>query len=294
MQCTSICDTLSQREHHRCLLMKRTFLSKLNTNGVYYIIGALLLLPGVPLYQLLVLVPEGYSDALAAAGPGHFGPYLAWINTHTFQFIGYRLVLIIAFALVLSLPFTLFRIIVAQEVLGYEEDEEEEAGEDPQEESGQEDKPESRFDEAWRGKGYAVIAAWSGLFGIILYALGTLAGTIYTVGIAASFSLSLPDSFSTFSSFFTIITNTAGGGLLALACLFFGAVIARRGLNLWPGIWVAFGYAALALAALFSGSAVATANSPLGGQAALTTAAILGFALWVLWLGVMLVRLRPE
>jgi hypothetical protein len=276
--------------------MKRTFISKLNTNGVYYIIGALLLLPGVPLYQLLVLVPEGYSDALAAAGPGHFGPYLAWINTHTFQFIGYRLMLIIAFALVLSLPFTLFRIIVAQEVLGYEEDEEEEAGEDPQEESGQEDKPESRFDEAWRGKGYAVIAAWSGLFGIILYALGALAGTIHLLASASIYTphTPMPDNFAVLSSVFAITTNTAGGGLLALACLFFGAIIGSRGRRLWPGIWVAFGYMALALAALFSGSAVAVANTPTGGQAAITTSAILCFAIWVLWLGIMLVRLKPE
>ncbi len=293
--------------------MKRTFLSKLNTNGVYYIIGALLLLPGVPLYQLLVLVPEGYSDALAAAGPGHFGPYLAWINTHTSQFIGYRLVLIIAFALVLSLPFTLFRIIVAQEVLGYEEDEEEEADEDAQEEPGEDDKPavgagversgvgelvsaRAGFAEAWRGKGYAVIAAWSGLFGIILYALGTLAGTIHLLASASIYTphTTVPVNFAVLSSIFAITTNTAGGGLLALACLFFGAIIASRGRRLWPGIWVAFGYMALALAALFSGSAVAVANTPTGGQAAITTSAIICFAIWVLWLGIMLVRLKPE
>ncbi len=268
--------------------MKRTFLSRLHRNGVYYLIGALLLLLGVPLFQFLVLIPQGYSEALAASESGHFTTYLAWINSHVVSFVAYRSVLVIAFGLLFNLPFTLFRIIVAQEILG--------SGEEPEEEEKEKEKAGEGAlpSDAWRGKGYAVIAAWSGLFGIILYALGTLAGTIYAVSIAASFSASLPDSFSAFSSLFTIITNTAGGGLLALACLFFGAVIARRGLNLWPGIWVAFGYVALALAALFSGSAVATASSPQGGQAALTTAAILGFALWVLWFGVMLVRLKPE
>jgi len=268
--------------------MKRTFLSRLHRNGVYYLIGALLLLLGVPLFQFLVLIPQGYSEALAASESGHFTTYLAWINSHVVSFVAYRSVLVIAFGLLFNLPFTLFRIIVAQEILG--------SGEEPEEEEKEKEKAGEGAlpSDAWRGKGYAVIAAWSGLFGIILYALGTLAGTIYAVSIAASFSASLPDSFSAFSSLFTIITNTAGGGLLALACLFFGAVIARRGLNLWPGIWVAFGYVALALAALFSGSAVATASSPQGGQAALTTAAILGFAIWVLWFGVMLVRLKPE
>src|SRR5215469_16437144 len=284
------------RENITGAFMKRTFLSRLHRNGVYYLIGALLLLLGVPLFQFLVLIPQGYSEALAASESGHFTTYLAWINSHIVSFVAYRFVLAIAFGLLFSLPFTLFRIIVAQEIL--------EPGEEPEKEGNAQQKATEEKEEtagegtlptdAWRGKGYAVIAAWSGLFGIILYALGTLAGTIYTVSSAASFTASLPASFSAFSSLFTIITNTVGGGLLALACLFFGAVIARRGLNLWPGIWVAFGYAALALAALFSGSAVATANSPMGGQAALTTAAILGFALWVLWFGVMLVRLKPE
>jgi len=275
--------------------MKRTLLSRLHRNGVYYLIGALLLLLGVPLFQVLVLIPQGYSQALTASKSGHFTTYLAWINSHVVSFAAYRIVLAIAFGLLFSLPFTLFRIIVAQEILGPGEEPEEE--ESAQQEAAEEKETAGEGalpTDAWRGKGYAVIAAWSGLFGILLYALGTLAGTIYTVSSAASFTASLPASFSTFSSLFTIITNTVGGGLLALACLFFGAVIARRGLNLWPGIWVAFGYAALALAALFSGSAVATANSPMGGQAALTTAAILGFALWVLWFGAMLVRLRPE
>src|SRR5215471_1802343 len=137
--------------------MNRTFLAKLHTNGIYYIIGALLLLPGVPLYQLLVLAPQGYSDAFTSASSGHFGPYLAWIHSHVGQFIGSRLLLILAFGLVFSLPFTLFRIIIAQEVLGYEEDEEEVMEEDVQEQPGEEDKEESEdvFAEAWRGKSYA-------------------------------------------------------------------------------------------------------------------------------------------
>jgi len=275
--------------------MKRTFLAKLHTNGIYYIIGALLLLPGVPLYQLLVLAPQGYSDALTSASSGHFGPYLAWIHSHIGQFIGSRLLLILAFGLLFSLPFTLFRIIIAQEVLGYEEEAMEE---DVQEQPEEEDKEESEdvFAEAWRGKSYAVIAAWSGLFGIILYGLGTLAGSIHLVFSASTYTpqASIEYNIAELASVFVILTNTAGGGLLALACLFFGAIIASRGLRLWPGIWVAYGYMALALAALFSGSAVSVANTPMGGQAALTTSAILGFALWVFWFGVMLVRLKPE
>ena len=99
--------------------MKRTFLSKLQRNGLYCTIGAFLLLLGVPLYQYLILIPSGYSNAIASQG---VAPH--WINTHILQFLGYRVLLIAGFALIISLPFTLFRIIVAQEILGrdYEKD----------------------------------------------------------------------------------------------------------------------------------------------------------------------------
>ena len=278
-------------------MKKRSFLSRLHTNGTYYLVGALLLLLGVPLYQFLVLIPQGYNDALAATSRGHFTAYLVWIGNHEVQFIGYRALLAIAFALLLSLPFTLFRIIVAQEVLGREEDEEGqvEDEEEGSEETEQTDKTESTATLNWRGKGFAVLAAWGGLFGIILYILGIVASTIYLASAGAQFIVSKPgEAATTIQAILSIITNTAGGGLLALSCLFFGAMIARSGIKLWPGIWVAFGYMALALAALFSGSAVEVATAPTLGQAALTTPAILLFALWVLWFGWMLVRLKPE
>jgi len=77
---------------------KRTFLTKLRVNGAYYIIAALLLLVGVPLYQLFVLLPQGYADALASAAKGSFSTYLLWIGQHPGQFLGYRALLVISFA----------------------------------------------------------------------------------------------------------------------------------------------------------------------------------------------------
>lgn len=289
--------------------MKRSFLSKLRTNGSYYIIGALLLLIGVPLYQLAILGPEGYGDAISSAGKGAFVPYLLWLNAHIVQFLGYRVLLIIAFAFLFSLSFTLFRIIVAQEILGAED----ETVESMEELAEAEDRDETTEDEAgedmeapettdgmppyaWRGRGFAVLAAWGGLGGIICSIIGTLLSTLYLFIIGSDFNnhMPVPGSFSTLSGAFDVLTYTVGGGLLALACLFFGAIIARRGRNLWPGIWVAFSYLAIATAALLSGSAVAVVSAPAQGQAPLTTPAILLFALWVLWLGIMLVRLKPE
>ena len=290
---------------------KRNFLSKLHANGVYYSISGCILLLGIPLYQLLVLIPQGYSVALASASNGNFTAYLVWIGKHSVQFVAYRALLILAFALLLSLPFTLFRIIVAQEILGREEEEEEESEtvetEEAQEETENEDQEELESDAmpafAWRGKGYAVVAAWAGLFGIILFVLGMLASTIYLYIVGAPFAtpvspnltvMNCAPTCTSLSSTFTIIANTAGSGLLALSCLFFGAMIARSGRNLWPGVWVAFSYMALAIAAILSGSSVEIASASTAGQAALTTPAILLFALWVLWFGIMLVRLKPE
>lgn len=283
--------------------MARTYVAKLNTKGIYYVIGAFLLLLGVLLYQLLVLIPQGYSDALTAASNGQLSVYLLWLRSHLAQFLGYRILLLIAFAALITFPFTLFRIIIAQELLGnVAEEVQSSGGEEMATETLEEDEMAKRDesngmpDDAWRGKGFAVLAAWAAFLGIIAYVLGTLASSIYLVAVSNGFTAHtpLPIGFSAISSTFTIISNTVGGGLLALGCLFFGAIIARRGRSLWPGMWIAFGYVGVAVGALFSGSAVAVVSTPIEGQAVLTAPAILLFALWTLWFGFMLVRLKAE
>ncbi len=277
--------------------MRRNLLARLRTNGTYYIISALLLLLGIPLYQLWVLVPTGFTAALNGSSS-----YFAWIGSHSVTFLGYRALLLIAFALLWTLPFSLYRIIVAQEIMGQQEreaaEQEEEESEEVVEEGNEgegtpalEDEEEGEQDGmpafAWRGKGFAVLAAWSGILGIGLYLLGAAIGTFYLVTFSASAS-------STLSSIFTILTDTVGFALLALSALFFGSMIVRAGRNLWPGIWVAFGWAAFLVTLLLAASAVATAGAPVAGQNALATPATFLLALWVLWLGIMLVRLKPE
>jgi len=278
------------------IAMKRTFLAKLHRKGLYCIIGALLLLVGIPLYQFLILIPSGYSNALATQSLA-----LHWINTHSFLFLGYRALLFAGFAFMISMPFTLFRIIVAQEILGREVDEQENDDREEVVQDEAEDQSDNHLEDgmpafAWRGKGFAVLAAWSGLFGLLCLALGILVSTLYLVISSAS----LPsiatnlENAAPLTGFFAILSYTVGGELLALSCLFFGAVIARSGLKLWPGIWVAFAYIALAIAVLFSVSAAEVAFAPVTGQSLITTFAILLFSVWVLWFGVMLVRLKPE
>ena len=288
--------------------MKRSFLARLRSNGTSYIFSALLLLAGIPAYQTLVLAPTGYTNALTAASVGVQGVYIVWIGAHNLPFLIYRALLVLAFALLLSFPFSLFRIIVAQELMGQQEREEEEENdddddiEDGEEGMGDDVEIEDESDDqsgmpryAWRGKGFAVIAAWSGMIGLVVYIAGTVMSTIYLTSISDNVAnATLTGTNILLISIFAILTNTVGVGFLTLATLFFGATIARAGGRLWPSVWVYFGYGALAVAALLSGSAVGVASSPASGQAPLTAPAILLFALWILWLGIMLVRLKPE
>ncbi|MEO7018664.1 MAG: hypothetical protein ABI234_00750, partial [Ktedonobacteraceae bacterium] len=287
--------------------MKRSFLGKLQRTALASLVGALLLLVVVPVLQLAVLGPQGYETALATPHAS-----LLWIAGHIQLFLLYRLALLLGFILLLGLPFALFRIIVAQEIVGraeikaedkaeadreeYDEDEDEDDIEEYDEgddEEEYEDEDESADDEelaengmpafAWRGKGFAVIAAWTGAIGLLLLVGGTLASTIYLWSSASSVSAQVPDNFAGVSSFCAVLTYTVGGGLLALALIFFGIVIARSGRKLWPDSWVAFGYIALAIGAIASGSAVQVALAPTGGQASLTTPTILLFSIWSLW-----------
>lgn len=287
--------------------MKRSIVARLRSNGLYYLMSALLILLAAPLYQIIVLGPTGFAAALSATGNGRYTAYLVWIGAHTTEFIIYRLILIGAFALLISFPFALYRIIVAQEIMGQQELAEEEttADEEEAEDQVEDQKMKGTEDEtsesegmpeyAWRGKGFAVLAAWLGLIGLVIYVVSALISTFYFISAGNPYATGAAIStVTTFSTVFAISTNTAGTGLLGLGVLFFGAMIVRTGRNLWPDVWVNFGYAALFVAALLCISAIGVVSAPGGGQSTLTTIATLLFGIWILWLGVMLVRLKPE
>lgn len=281
--------------------MKRSLLARLQKTAFANLSGALLLLLIVPILQILVLGPQGYNTALISPQAN-----LAWIQGHTALFLLYRLVLLLGFALLLTMPFALFRIIIAQEIVGRAELAREEAiaddsGEDDAD--GVEGKTEEVEDEknalppfAWRGKGFAVIAAWTGFLGLLLIVVGILLTSIYlwSSGSIVSAQAPLPGNYASVTSLFAILTYTIGGGLLALSCIFFGFVIARSGRRLWPDSWVAFGYIGLAIGAIASGSATQVALAPTAAQASLTTPTILLFAAWSLWFSIMVVRLKAE
>lgn len=281
--------------------MKQSFLGKLQRTALLNLIGALFLLLVVPLLQLLVLGPQGYETTFATPRSS-----LVWMQGHLPLFLLYRLALLLGFILLLGLPFAFFRIIVAQEIVGRAElgeeiaDEtvtnEDEVSVSSQEQATSEAEPDGLPPFAWRGKGFAVIAAWAGLLGLGLIVGGALGSTIYLWSSAGTLTSQapLPDNFALVSSLFSVLAYTIGGGFLALACIFFGIVIARSGRRLWPDSWVAHGYTGIAIGAITSGSAVQVALAPTGGQASLTTPAILLFAVWSLWFSLMIVRLKPE
>jgi len=288
--------------------MKRSLLARLRTNGTLYLISALLLVLGVPFYQAFVLEPAGFSSTLNATGistpQSVASAYLVWIHGHNGLFLGYRTLLILAFALILTLPFSLYRIIVAQEILGQQEDAADDATEEGAEASTQDDKEPvfvTTTDSgmpafAWRGKGFVVLAAWLGTTGLLLYVLGTLASTFYLTIASAQVTsvIEVSESVIALSGILTIITNTVGIGSLGLGILFCGAMISRTGTNLWPGSWVILGYTALLVGALLCISAIAVATATSGSQGLLNTVGTFLFALWTFWLGLMLTRLQPE
>ena len=146
---------------------------------------------------------------------------------------------------------------------------------------------------AWRGKGFVVLAAWLGTAGLLLYVLGTIISTLYLTITSGNTGV-ISESVVSLSGILTIITNTVGIGLLGLGMLFFGAMISRTGLNLWPGVWVAIGYIAILVGALLCIGAIAAATAGGGSEGLLNTAATFLFALWIFWFGLMLIRLKAE
>jgi hypothetical protein len=290
--------------------MKRSLLSRLRTNGAMYLISAVLLILGVPAYLAFILEPTGFSSALSGQAQGTAPTdfvghtYFFWIQGHSALFLGYRILLLLPFALILTLPFSLYRIIVAQEILGQQEPPANDIAEDDKEidtENKKESASVATTDGempafAWRGKGFAVLATWLGTAGLVLYVLGTIVSTFYlTISSAhVTSGRDVADSVIWWAGTFTIITNMVGIGLLGLGLLFFGAMISRTGMNLWPGIWVVLGYLAILVGALLCIGAIAAVTAAGGSQGILNTVATFLFALWTFGLGLILTRLRPE
>jgi hypothetical protein len=234
-------------------------IARLKLQGIYSVLAGLILLVGVPIYQAAILGPAGYrSPADAAFSQGDYGPLLGWIGNHSSAFIFFRILELIAFLLIIRLPFALHR--------------------------------------ALRAYGPA-LARWmlaGGLGGLVLFAGMIALSTVSFINAAAQYSQQSPSSAaakdiaSSFNGLYGVEglgQNTLGGILLTIFLLCASLLIARSGKL--SNLLVYFG---LLVAALMAALAFLFAISPPSAQTQLTTPALASFAVWLIWLGILLTR----
>jgi uncharacterized membrane protein len=235
-------------------------IARLKLQGFYSLLAGAILLLGVPIYQAVVLAPAGYhAPSDTAFSKGDYGPLLLWIAGHGSEFIIFRCIELVAFLLMLRLPLALYR--------------------------------------ALRSRG-TTLARWmvvSGLGGLVLFAAMIALSTFTFVNTAASYSQAHEGSaaaqniLTSFNGFYGIEAlgqNTLGGFLIAIFLLCASLLIARSGKL--SNLLVYFG---LLAAALMAALALLFAVSPPSAQTQLNTPALASFAVWLIWLG-MLLNLR--
>ena len=233
--------------------------ARIKLQGFYSLLAGFVLLVGVPIYQSVVLGPAGYRGPSDMAFTHEdYGPLLSWIGIHSNAFIVFRLLEIIAFFLIIRLPFALHRAL----------------------------KPYGRTLARWMLAG--------GLGGLALFVAMIALSTVSFINAAADYSSQAPSSAaargiaSSFSSLYgmeALAQNTAGGALLAIFLLCASLLIARSGKL--SNLLVYFG---LLVAALMAGLALLFAVSPPEAQTQLTTPALASFAIWLIWLAMLLIQ----
>lgn len=242
-------------------------IARLKLQGFYSLLAGAILLLGVPIYQAVVLAPAGYrAPSDTAFSKGDYGPLLLWIAGHGSDFIIFRCIELVAFLLMLRLPLALYR--------------------------------------ALRARG-TTLARWmvvSGLGGLALFAAMIALSTFTFVNTAASYSQArggsaaaqnILTSFNGFYGLEALGQNTLGGFLIAIFLLCASLLIARSGKL--SNLLVYFG---LLAAALMAALALLFAVSPPSAQTQLNTPALASFAVWLIWLGMLLnlraARLVPD
>ncbi len=231
--------------------------ARIKLQGIYSLLAGFILLVGVPIYQSAVLGPAGYrGPSDTAFTHSDYGPLLGWIGLHSNAFIVFRLLEIIAFFLIIRLPIALHRSL----------------------------------------KSYGhTLARWmlaGGLVGLALFVAMIALSSVSFINAAADYSqapssAAARDVASNFAGLYGVEAlgqNTLGGALLAIFLLCANLLIARSGKL--SNLLVYFG---LLVAALMASLAVLFAISPPDAQTQLTTPALASFAIWLIWLGILLI-----
>lgn len=226
--------------------------------GYYALLAGALLLFVVPLYQLTVLAPTGYTAALApAADHRDFAPLLAWLVNHTAASRGYRLLQLAPFLLALTFPraVALF----------------------------------TGMTNSWR----QLIMIWAGRVGFALFALALILGLFTSGGSAAAYANAPTDAqraavAASYANAFAIETllSHVGGGLLVALFL----ALASHDLRLVRPIPAAFRLFGYFIAALLLVTALFYALAPGQVETPTSTVTLFGLALWFIGLGVVFLR----
>jgi hypothetical protein len=231
--------------------------------GYYALVAGTLLLFVVPLYQLTVLAPTGYTDALTpAADHRDFAPLLAWLVNNLAASRGYRLLQLAPFLLALTFPHAV-----------------------------------ALLTGVTNGRRQLVMA-WAGRIGFALFALALILGLFTSGGSAAAYAnatteaqrAAVAGSYANAFAIETLLAHVAGGALVALFL-----ALASHDLRLVRPVPTAFRLFGYFVAALLVVTALFYALAPGQVETPTSTVTLFGLALWFIGLGIVFLRqTRPS
>jgi hypothetical protein len=235
-------------------------LARTRLRGGYAILAGILLLLGVPLFQSLVLVPIGYVTAVnAIVAHQDFGPLLSWAAAHPGESRLFRVVEVVPFLLAMGLPGPLSSILWAEASTGRH------------------------------------LAAWLGRIGFALFALALFIGMFTSAASATSYVHAQSESvrqaialdYAGHYALETLLSRILGGICLTVFLVLVSLRMVRvRRFPLW------FGVIGVLCAALQATTAVFFAFGPTHATTPTAGLAFIALALWLLVVGVFLVRTR--
>jgi hypothetical protein len=231
--------------------------------GYYALVAGALLLFIVPLYQLTILAPSGYTTALAPAVEHRdFAPLLAWLVAHLWASRGYRLLQLAPFLLALTFPRAVALL--------------------------------TAMTNSWR----QLIMIWAGRIGFTLFALALILGLFTSASSAAAYASATTDaqraavaaSYANAFAIETLLSHVAGGLLVALFL-----ALASHDLRLVRPIPLTLRLFGYFVAALLVVTALFYALAPGQVEAPTSTVTLFGLALWFIALGLVFLRqTRPN
>lgn len=235
-------------------------LARLRLRGGYAILAGVLLLIGVPIFQALVLSPTGYVNAVnAIIDHQNFGPLLSWAAAHPFESRLFRVFEVIPFLLALGLPGPMRGLLWPEQPRG--------------------------------GR----VALWAGRVGFALFALALFIGMFTSAASASSYVTAQGSTarqaialdYAGRYAIETLLSRVLGGvGVTIFLVIINLRMVRTRQFRLW------FAYLGIVCAALQAATALLFALGPAQATTPTSGLAFIFLALWLIFAGILLVRLR--